>query len=243
MSVTKDKINNYTGELVSDYISFNFVMNKNSLPSDTFNFISVSNISNTNYFSYSGFLAISFINNTFVNITSIKMRQSDVYSNIFSLYFDTYRGYMDIGEINTQIVKNNSLLSEYPVTISEDQSKWYITPNKLSLNNMLILNETLKLTFDSSNWKFQIPKNFFFAHHKNIFPKNGSCQVQLNGEFICECNSKYKENFPSFLFEFPNGNYIKINPKDYIKYDGSISNSLCFVSLSINYENDMFIGG
>ena len=178
-----------------------------------------------------GIFSLNFVN---FNIASEK--------KIFAIEYTNEGAFLEIGEINKEIVKDYSKLINYTVSINENKD-WFLEANKLIINNEKMPIENPKIILDTFSYNFYIPKKFFFDNIDKIFPKKSRCQVQMSGSFICKCDENYKNYFPNFVFEFNDGNKLFVNTTDYILYDSSITGTNCFVYIVVNYNNDYFIAG
>ena len=194
----------------------------------------------------------------YINFYDIKYKKETTIEGIFSLNFVNYNiasekkifaieytnegAFLEIGEINKEIVKDYSKLINYTVSINENKD-WFLEANKLIINNEKMPIENPKIILDTFSYNFYIPKKFFFDNIDKIFPKKSRCQVQMSGSFICKCDENYKNYFPNFVFEFNDGNKLFVNTTDYISYDSSITGTNCFVYIVVNYNNDYFIAG
>lgn len=219
--------NFYNGTFFIDNYRFNIQSYTQTIKS--FEFISFTNVTLKKEFSFPGFFSFSYCNAKLTN--DIK---------VFALYLGD-NPFMDINQVNTEIVNNQSNLMEYPV-LCED-NKWYVQPDKLEYFNYSYQSteeEPLKLILDTTSWNFNIPSDFYYKHMTEFLPDT-KCQVQIDGHFLCECNENTK--FPTFNFTFSNGKYIQITPKDYIQYDQTVTGKYCYVYLTINYDNKFWEAG
>ena len=211
--------------------SFNLMIKNENLESN-FSFISFTNVSYAYQISISGFFGLSFTNYYF-----------NTSKKIFGLQYFTGKVILDIGELNTNIVKNYSLLKNYSVSYNQNKTQWFIEVNSIIIKNNPARNkEKQKLIFDTSTYNIYIPKTFFFDNIDLILPKNGKCQVQLSGTFLCKCNEKFKSIFPDFIFLIDKETLF-INVTDYVIFDSSVSGNNCYVSFIVNYYNDLWIIG
>ena len=211
--------------------SFNINSNNINLKSN-FSFISFTNVSYAYQISISGFFGLSFTNYYF-----------NTSKKIFGLQYFTGKVILDIGELNTNIVKNYSLLKNYSVSYNQNKTQWFIEIDSITINNIPARNkEKQKLIFDTSTYNIYIPKTFFFDNIDLILPKIGKCQVQMSGTFLCKCNEKFKSIFSDFVFSI-NKNTLFINVSDYVYFDSSVSGNNCYLSLIVNYYNDLWIVG
>ena len=211
--------------------SFNLMMKNENLESN-FSFISFTNVSYAYQISISGFFGLSFTNYYF-----------NTSKKIFGLQYFTGKVILDIGELNTNIVKNYSLLKNYSVSYNQNKTQWFIEIDSITINNIPARNkEKQKLIFDTSTYNIYIPKTFFFDNIDLILPKIGKCQVQMSGTFLCKCNEKFKSIFSDFVFSI-NKNTLFINVSDYVYFDSSVSGNNCYLSLIVNYYNDLWIVG
>ena len=64
----------------------------------------------------------------------------------------------------------------------------------------------------------------------------------MSGTFLCKCNEKFKSIFSDFVFSI-NKNTLFINVSDYVYFDSSVSGNNCYLSLIVNYYNDLWIVG
>jgi len=211
--------------------SFNLMIKNENLESN-FSFISFTNVSYAYQISISGFFGLSFTNYYF-----------NTSKKIFGLQYFTGKVILDIGELNTNIVKNYSLLKNYSVSYNQNKTQWFIEIDSITINNIPARNkEKQKLIFDTSTYNIYIPKTFFFDNIDLILPKIGKCQVQMSGTFLCKCNEKFKSIFSDFVFSI-NKNTLFINVSDYVYFDSSVSGNNCYLSLIVNYYNDLWIVG
>ena len=211
--------------------SFNIITKNVNLKSN-FSFISFTNVSYIYQIPISGFFGLSFTNYNF-----------NTSKKIFGLQYYTGKVILDIGELNTNIVKNYSLLKNYSVSYNKNKTQWFIEVNSIIIKNNPARNkEKQKLIFDTSTYNIYIPKTFFFDNIDLILPKNGKCQVQLSGTFLCKCNEKFKSIFPDFIFLIDKETLF-INVTDYVIFDSSVSGNNCYVSFIVNYYNDLWIIG
>ena len=211
--------------------SFNLMIKNENLESN-FSFISFTNVSYAYQISISGFFGLSFTNYYF-----------NTSKKIFGLQYFTGKVILDIGELNTNIVKNYSLLKNYSVSYNQNKTQWFIEVNSIIIKNNPARNkEKQKLIFDTSTYNIYIPKTFFFDNIDLILPKIGKCQVQMSGTFLCKCNEKFKSIFSDFVFSI-NKNTLFINVSDYVYFDSSVSGNNCYLSLIVNYYNDLWIVG
>ena len=211
--------------------SFNLMIKNENLQSN-FSFISFTNVSYAYQISISGFFGLSFTNYYF-----------NTSKKIFGLQYFTGKVILDIGELNTNIVKNYSLLKNYSVSYNQNKTQWFIEIDSITINNIPARNkEKQKLIFDTSTYNIYIPKTFFFDNIDLILPKIGKCQVQMSGTFLCKCNEKFKSIFSDFVFSI-NKNTLFINVSDYVYFDSSVSGNNCYLSLIVNYYNDLWIVG
>ena len=211
--------------------SFKIITNNVNLKSN-FSFISFTNVSYIYQIPISGFFGLSFTNYNF-----------NTSKKIFGLQYYTGKVILDIGELNTNIVKNYSLLKNYSVSYNQNKTQWFIEVNSIIIKNNPARNkEKQKLIFDTSTYNIYIPKTFFFDNIDLILPKIGKCQVQMSGTFLCKCNEKFKSIFSDFVFSI-NKNTLFINVSDYVYFDSSVSGNNCYLSLIVNYYNDLWIVG
>ena len=211
--------------------SFNIITKNVNLKSN-FSFISFTNVSYIYQIPISGFFGLSFTNYNF-----------NTSKKIFGLQYYTGKVILDIGELNTNIVKNYSLLKNYSVSYNQNKTQWFIEVNSIIIKNNPARNkEKQKLIFDTSTYNIYIPKTFFFDNIDLILPKNGKCQVQLSGTFLCQCNEKFKSIFPDFIFLIDKETLF-INVTDYVIFDSSVSGNNCYVSFIVNYYNNLWIIG
>ena len=197
-----------------------------------FNFISFTNVSYASQVGTYGFFSLSFTN---YNLNTSR--------RIFSLKYSSQFLYLYIGDINKEIITNESLVKHYNVSFDENKTKWYLNAKKVLINNKnSSMNKSQKLILDSSTNSFLIPKNFFFDNIDLIFPEEGNCQILMSGEFLCECDENFKKKFGNFQFIIDD-EILFINVTDYIAFDSSITGSNCYASININYENDYWYAG
>ena len=211
--------------------SFNLITKNEKLQSN-FSFISFTNVSYTYQISISGFFGLSFTNYNF-----------NTSKKIFGLQYYSGKVILDIGELNTNIVKNYSLLKNYSVSFNQNKTQWFIEVNSITIKNIPARNkEKQKLIFDTSTYNIYIPKIFFFDNIDLILPKTGKCQVQITGTFLCKCNEKFKSLFSDFVFSIDKETLF-INVTDYVFFDSSVSGNNCYISFIVNYYNDLWIIG
>ena len=211
--------------------SFNLITKNENLQSN-FSFISFTNVSYTYQISISGFFGLSFTNYNF-----------NTSKKIFGLQYYSGKVILDIGELNTNIVKNYSLLKNYSVSFNQNKTQWFIEVNSITIKNIPARNkEKQKLIFDTSTYNIYIPKIFFFDNIDLILPKTGKCQVQITGTFLCKCNEKFKSLFSDFVFSIDKETLF-INVTDYVFFDSSVSGNNCYISFIVNYYNDLWIIG
>ena len=211
--------------------SFNIITKNVNLKSN-FSFISFTNVSYIYQIPISGFFGLSFTNYNF-----------NTSKKIFGLQYYTGKVILDIGELNTNIVKNYSLLKNYSVSYNQNKTQWFIEVNSITIKNIPARNkEKQKLIFDTSTYNIYIPKTFFFDNIDLILPKIGKCQVQMSGTFLCKCNEKFKSLFSDFVFSIDKETLF-INVTDYVFFDSSVSGNNCYLSLIVNYYNDLWIVG
>ena len=197
-----------------------------------FNFISFTNVSYASQVGTYGFFSLSFTN---YNLNTSR--------RIFSLKYSSQFLYLYIGDINKEIITNESLVKHYNVSFNENKTQWYLNAKNVKINDKnATMNESQKLILDSSTSLFLIPKKFFFDNIDLILPIKGKCQVQMSGIFLCYCNENYKNIFPYFKFII-NGEILFVNVTDYISFDNSIAGNTCYVSIIVNYNNDFWILG
>ena len=197
-----------------------------------FSFISFTKVLYTSQIAINGFFGLSFTNYNF-----------NTSKKIFGLQYYSGRVLLDLGEINSEIVKNYSLLKNYSVSYNDNKSNWYLKANSIMIKNNEPRNKEIqKLIFDTTTYNLYIPKKFFFDNIDLILPINGKCQVQMSGIFLCYCNENYKNIFPYFKFII-NGEILFVNVTDYISFDNSIAGNTCYVSIIVNYNNDFWILG
>ena len=211
--------------------SFNLITKNENLQSN-FSFISFTNVSYIYQIPISGFFGLSFTNYNF-----------NTSKKIFGLQYYSGKVILDIGELNTNIVKNYSLLKNYSVSFNQNKTQWFIEVNSITIKNIPARNkEKQKLIFDTSTYNIYIPKIFFFDNIDLILPKTGKCQVQITGTFLCKCNEKFKSLFSDFVFSIDKETLF-INVTDYVFFDSSVSGNNCYISFIINYNNDLWIIG
>ena len=197
-----------------------------------FNFISFTNVSYASQVGTYGFFSLSFTN---YNLNTSR--------RIFSLKYSSQFLYLYIGDINKEIITNESLVKHYNVSFNENKTQWYLNAKNVKINNKnATMNESQKLILDSSTSLFLIPKKFFFDNIDLIFPEEGNCQVLNSGDFLCECDKNFKKTFGNFQFII-NDEILFINVTDYISLDSSIIGMNCYVIININYENDYWYAG
>ena len=217
---------NFTGEEYIDNMTFIGFENLTQV----FNFISFSNISYVTQYSSYGCFELSFTNYNF-----------NTSKKIFGFQY-TGKLTLDIGEINTNIIQNMSLLKNYSVKYNENKTIWYIESDSIKIKNKII-NEKQKIKFDITTNILYIPKKFFFEHIENIFPSSGKCQILDLGVFICTCDINYYLDFSSFTFYFNNNETFIVNSTDYIQTGDTSNYDPCLVVVSINYEDDYWVFG
>ena len=211
--------------------SFNLITKNENLQSN-FSFISFTNVSYIYQIPISGFFGLSFTNYNF-----------NTSKKIFGLQYYSGKVILDIGELNTNIVKNYSLLKNYSVSFNQNKTQWFIEVNSITIKNIPARNkEKQKLIFDTSTYNIYIPKIFFFDNIDLILPKTGKCQVQITGTFLCKCNEKFKSLFSDFVFSIDKETLF-INVTDYVFFDSSVSGNNCYISFIVNYNNDLWIIG
>jgi hypothetical protein len=151
--------------------------------------------------------------------------------------------YLDLNDIDNNEIKNKENLNYYPITYTSDRSLWYLSSNKVIINNKdnnITIDMYFKIILDMGTNVLYIPKKFFFENYYNFFPLKSNCQIQTNGIFLCECE---KENiFPKILFVLKDNKILKVNLNDFIEYNSYIGDK-CYMYIKINYENEYFIVG
>lgn len=238
--------NVYQGYLYKDVFTYND--NQSDETKKSFNFVSFKNVSLIKEIKIPGYFSFSYANNNILQ-----------YVKLFTLYLGNDNPFLELNEINPEIVTEPSKLVTYKVELinpiaendnnsnNSNPESWYIQTSGLSIiygANKQEIKTKPKLIFDTTTWYLSIPKQFFFDNMELLFPANPRCQVQLEGYFNCYCNEKFEDDFPSFIFNFedsPNKT-IKIIPTDYIQYDSSKGNT-CYVFYTINYNSDYWITG
>ena len=235
--INSKKMSNNQTEFKYHYIFYGDEYEENAKISQKINkfkmdFISFTNVSFITQIGTSGFFSLSFTNYHFNSEKKIFAIQYN--KNIMNLH---------IGDYSSDIVKNLSLLKKYPIKYNKNKTQWFIESDDLLINNKTIRNkEKQKLIFDTSTYNIYIPKTFFFDNIDLILPKIGKCQVQMSGTFLCKCNEKFKSIFSDFVFSI-NKNTLFINVSDYVYFDSSVSGNNCYLSLIVNYYNDLWIVG
>lgn len=217
----KKQMRTFNGDLYSDSIVYD-----DKSESIAFPFISFVNVTYANSVNTIGFFSLSFTNPNIKSIIGIDFQQES--------------GSLDIGDsINTDYITNQSLLLSFPVTKTEDH--WYLLAESFSIDNTSYESEA-KFTLDSTSWTLDIPSKFFFDNIETIFSKTSKCQVQKSGIFICYCSNSYQKEFPTFTFNI-NNSQLKVYPSDYIEKDVSIGSDICYVYITVNYNNDLWTAG
>ena len=220
-------------EYLQDFYLYSYEIYKLKL--DYINFYDIKYKEETNI---EGIFSLNFVN---FNIETEK--------KIFAIEYTNEGAYLDVGEINKNIVDDYSKLINFTVCIKNNSNEnnsnieWFLQAKNLKINNEQMPIENPKIILDTFSYNFYIPKKFFFDNIDKIFPKKSRCQVQMSGTFICKCDENYKNYFSNFVFEFENGNKLFVNTTDYISYDSSITGTNCFVYIIVNYNNDYFIAG
>ena len=218
---------NYTGAEYLDNLSF---PNNENL-SQIINYISFEDVSYMTKLSSYGYFFLSYTNYNFKTL-----------KKIFGFHFTTNSN-LDIGDINTNIIQNLSLLHNYSVKYNENKTEWYIEAEELTINNNRTLKEKQKIAFDISRSSLYIPKKFFFEHMEYVFPISGKCQIIDFGCFLCTCDVNYLKTFSTFNFIFPNNENLTVNPKSYIQPGDTSLADPCLVNININYDTDYWIIG
>ena len=217
---------NFTGVEYIDNMTFS---NFDNL-SQVINFISFTDISYVTKYSSYGCFQLSFINYNF-----------NTSKKIFG-FQNSRKATLDIGELNTNIIQNVSLLKNYSVKYDENKTIWYLESDYIKINNNTLY-EKQKIKFDITTNVLYIPKKFFFQYMDIIFPLSGKCQIIDIGVFFCTCDINYYEEFSSFTFFFNNNETFKVNSTDYIQTGDTSVKDPCLVVVSINYDNDYWIFG
>ena len=221
---------NFAGDLYSSNISFDS-------QTTSIEFIAFESINNMKSFNDKGLFSLSFLNYCF-----------NTSKKIFALSLDIYNGELDLGNYNSNKIKNISNLKAFNInktnfnSTNEYNNAWYISFNSLLINeNKIINNYKYKLTLDVSTNYFHIPKDFFFNNVHLIFSEKSECQIQQEGYFLCICDRNYKEKYGNFKFINENNDAFEVKVIDYIELDSSSTH--CRIQLQINYESDLFIAG
>ncbi len=118
-----------------------------------------------------GIFSLNFVN---FNIASEK--------KIFAIEYTNEGAFLEIGEINKEIVKDYSKLINYTVSINENKD-WFLEANKLIINNEKMPIENPKIILDTFSYFFIFQKNFFLIILIKFSLKKADvkfkCQVHL----------------------------------------------------------------
>lgn len=202
-------------------------------------YISFKNVTYLNIIDINGYMSLSFTN------YNLSIFNNNNNNKIFCLNYNQNKDefYLDLNDIDNNEIKNKEKLIYYPITYSSDRSLWYLSSNKVIINNKdnnITIDMYFKIILDMGTNVLYIPKKFFFENYFNFFPLKSNCQIQTNGIFLCECE---KENiFPKILFVLKDNKILKINLNDFIEYNSYIGDK-CYMYIKINYENEYFIVG
>ena len=202
-------------------------------------YISFKNVTYLNIIDINGYMSLTFTN------YNLSIFNNNNNNKIFCLNYnqDKDEFYLDLNDIDNNEIKNKENLNYYPITYTSDRSLWYLSSNKVIINNKdnnITIDMYFKIILDMGTNVLYIPKKFFFENYFNFFPLKSNCQIQTNGIFLCECE---KENiFPKILFVLKDNKILKINLNDFIEYNSYIGDK-CYMYIKINYENEYFIVG
>ena len=202
-------------------------------------YISFKNVTYLNIIDINGYMSLTFTN------YNLSIFNNNNNNKIFCLNYNQNKDefYLDLNDIDNNEIKNKENLNYYPITYTSDRSLWYLSSNKVIINNKdnnITIDMYFKIILDMGTNVLYIPKKFFFENYYNFFPLKSNCQIQTNGIFLCECE---KENiFPKILFVLKDNKILKINLNDFIEYNSYIGDK-CYMYIKINYENEYFIVG
>ena len=203
-------------------------------------YISFKNVTYLNIIDINGYMSLTFTN---YNLSIFNNNNNN--NKIFCLNYNQNEDkfYLDLNDIDNNEIKIKENLIYYPITYTSDKSLWYLSSNKVIINNKdnnITIDMYFKIILDMGINVLYIPKKFFFENYYNFFPLKSNCQIQTNGIFLCECE---KENiFPKILFVLKDNKILKINLNDFIEYNSYIDDK-CYMYIKINYENEYFIVG
>jgi hypothetical protein len=201
-------------------------------------YISFKNVTYLNIIDINGYMSLTFTN---YNLSIFNNNNNKIFCLNYNQDKDEF--YLDLNDIDNNEIKNKENLNYYPITYTSDRSLWYLSSNKVIINNKdnnITIDMYFKIILDMGTNVLYIPKKFFFENYFNFFPLKSNCQIQTNGIFLCECE---KENiFPKILFVLKDNKILKINLNDFIEYNSYIGDK-CYMYIKINYENEYFIVG
>ena len=201
-------------------------------------YISFKNVTYLNIIDINGYMSLTFTN---YNLSIFNNNNNKIFCLNYNQDKDEF--YLDLNDIDNNEIKNKEKLIYYPITYNSDRSLWYLSSNKVIINNKdnnITIDMYFKIILDMGTNVLYIPKKFFFENYFNFFPLKSNCQIQTNGIFLCECE---KENiFPKILFVLKDNKILKINLNDFIEYNSYIGDK-CYMYIKINYENEYFIVG
>ena len=201
-------------------------------------YISFKNVTYLNIIDINGYMSLTFTN---YNLSIFNNNNNKIFCLNYNQNKDEF--YLDLNDIDNNEIKNKENLNYYPITYTSDRSLWYLSSNKVIINNKdnnITIDMYFKIILDMGTNVLYIPKKFFFENYYNFFPLKSNCQIQTNGIFLCECE---KENiFPKILFVLKDNKILKINLNDFIEYNSYIGDK-CYMYIKINYENEYFIVG
>ena len=201
-------------------------------------YISFKNVTYLNIIDINGYMSLTFTN---YNLSIFNNNNNKIFYLNYNQDKDEF--YLDLNDIDNNEIKNKENLNYYPITYTSDRSLWYLSSNKVIINNKdnnITIDMYFKIILDMGTNVLYIPKKFFFENYNNFFPLKSNCEIQTNGIFLCECE---KENiFPKILFVLKDNKILKINLNDFIEYNSYI-NDKCYMYIKINYENEYFIVG
>ena len=201
-------------------------------------YISFKNVTYLNIIDINGYMSLTFTN---YNLSIFNNNNNKIFCLNYNQDKDEF--YLDLNDIDNNEIKIKENLNYYPITYTSDSSLWYLSSNKVIINNKdnnITIDMYFKIILDMGTNVLYIPKKFFFENYFNFFPLKSNCQIQTNGIFLCECE---KENiFPKILFVLKDNKILKINLNDFIEYNSYIGDK-CYMYIKINYENEYFIVG
>ena len=201
-------------------------------------YISFKNVTYLNIIDINGYMSLTFTN---YNLSIFNNNNNKIFYLNYNQDKDEF--YLDLNDIDNNEIKIKENLIYYPITYTSDKSLWYLSSNKVIINdkdNNITIDMYFKIILDMGTNVLYIPKKFFFENYYNFFPLKSNCEIQTNGIFLCECE---KENiFPKILFVLKDNKILKINLNDFIEYNSYI-NDKCYMYIKINYENEYFIVG